>query len=287
MADGTCSVIEDGTPCARTGRMRGDMCDMHWKRNHRTGSPLTVRKPGRTANAGPCAENGCKGPGPYRQGRCGPHYMALRLAVPNRPRCSADCEEPSLVTVDEFGPLCSKHYQRYTRHGDPRVRLVAGDDTAVTDVFASKVDTSSGPAACWPYTGEISRWGYGVLRPGGRESNRVLAHRYQWTLFHGDVADTTEIDHVCHNDAVERHECAGGPSCKHRRCCNPNHLRATDHSSNTLAGMGPPALNARKQSCVHGHPFSGPGSDVRISAEGHRRCRHCDRARDARRGSRR
>jgi hypothetical protein len=91
------------------------------------------------------------------------------------------------------------------------------------------------------------------------------------------VPDGLELDHLCHtNDS----SCPGGRTCPHRPCVNPFHLDAVPPSVNTLRGNGPSALNSRKTHCKNGHEFT--PQNTRITRKGHRWCRACDRARDAR-----
>ncbi|MFJ3274022.1 HNH endonuclease [Streptomyces sp. NPDC086776] len=219
--------------------------------------------------------------------RCHACNTAMRRAAAPSVCAVTGCGTGAVVaTVKTWGPLCSKHHQRWCRHGDPRIRLVAGDDTTVNTLVRCKVDASGGPDACWPYTGEINRWGYGTLCLDGRGGPRMAAHRFLWGEEHGPVPEDVEIDHTCHNAAVARGECAGGSTCLHRRCCNLRHLRAVDHEANTLAGVAPTAINSRKTHCLRAHPFKGPGADVRITRNGWQRCLHCERIRDRERRQR-
>lgn len=43
MANRTCSIIENGIQCERTGKIARDMCSMHYTRWRRTGDPLIAR----------------------------------------------------------------------------------------------------------------------------------------------------------------------------------------------------------------------------------------------------
>lgn len=72
--------------------------------------------------------------------------------------------------------------------------------------FWSKVDRAAGPDACWPWTGNTDRDGYGTLGRSGR------AHRVACTLGHGEPPGPGL--HACH-----------APRCTTRACCNPLHLR--------------------------------------------------------------
>lgn len=94
------------------------------------------------------------------------------------------------------------------------------------------------------------------------EKRRVGAHRLAYELFVGPIPVGAVIDHQCHNLDLS---CPGGDTCPHRRCVNPAHLRAVDTKTNVLAGRGPVAENARKETCPRGHPY--------VTTDGGRR--HC------------
>jgi len=66
--------------------------------------------------------------------------------------------------------------------------------------------------------------------------------------------------------------------CRVRACCNPAHLEVVTNRVNILRGEGPTAINARAETCVKGHPFS--GDNLSIRSDGRRRCIRCDRYRN-------
>lgn len=74
-----------------------------------------------------------------------------------------------------------------------------------TAVFWSRVDTSGGPDACWPWTASRLRNGYGTSRWDG-----VVAytHRLAYQLEVGPIPDGLHVLHRCDNPP----------------CCNPRHL---------------------------------------------------------------
>ena len=82
----------------------------------------------------------------------------------------------------------------------------------MTDRFWSKVDTSAGPDACWPWLAAKDSRGYGRFSTGGRSGGMVLAHRYALSVTDPGV-------HVLH-------------SCDNPSCVNPAHLRMGNHALN-------------------------------------------------------
>jgi hypothetical protein len=78
------------------------------------------------------------------------------------------------------------------------------------------------------------------------------------------------VDHQCHNRSKS---CRGGPSCLHRRCINPDHLRAVPTKVNVLAGKGRAAHNAAAEQCIHEHAFT--PENTYYDEDGHRQCKRC------------
>ena len=79
-------------------------------------------------------------------------------------------------------------------------------------VVTSKV-ASSIPGECWLWTACRNAAGYGELRVGGKH---WLAHRYIYTLVHGEIPETLIIMHTCDTPA----------------CVNPAHLQLGTHLHN-------------------------------------------------------
>ena len=97
--------------------------------------------------------------------------------------------------------------------------------------FDQKYDVAEN--GCWIWNGHVTRWGYGETSVNRRPK---LAHRVAYERAHGVTlaprghAEHRQVDHECHNRAED---CAGGPSCLHRRCVNPAHLVLKTAAENT------------------------------------------------------
>lgn len=135
--------------------------------------------------------------------------------------------------------------------------------TEVGPEYWSKVERTS---SCWLWTGALSPNGYGKFTVDGRT---VYAHIVAYVLAYGPVGEGLQIDHV-----RER-------GCTNRHCVNPAHLEAVTQRTNILRGTCPPAVNARKTHCMHGHEFT-PGNTRWVSST-NRRCRACHRFDEANR----
>lgn len=120
---------------------------------------------------------------------------------------------------------------------------------------------------CLEWTGSKDELGYGRVGRGGQGRGWIYAHVAAWVLFNGPVPDGLELDHLCRNPG----------------CCNPYHLEPVSHRENCLRGQSPPARNAKKTHCVHGHEFT--PENTRIKRSGKRDCRACDREAHRRRAA--
>ena len=113
--------------------------------------------------------------------------------------------------------------------------------------------------------------GYGKYMTVNGKSYR--AHRAAWIKAYGAIPKGMVIDHVCHNEAVERGECEGGITCIHRACINPEHLRLVTQRENVMAGLH--NIDNRTH-CYQGHPFEG---NIMVRKNGKRECAECNRVR--------
>jgi hypothetical protein len=106
--------------------------------------------------------------------------------------------------------------------------------------------------SCWIWTGSLHHAGYGQVMVKYRN---LRAHRLSYYAWKGDTDRI--LDHLCRNP----------------RCVNPEHLEAVTYQENTLRGIGPSSVNAKKTECRRGHSLAG----APISKNGERRCRQCER----------
>lgn len=136
--------------------------------------------------------------------------------------------------------------------------------------FMNRVAIQS--SGCWHWTGSLTTDGYGrVYVPA--DGAKWFAHRLAYVLLVGPIPDGLTIDHMCHNADVS---CAGGDTCLHRRCVNPEHLEPATILENALRGRGSPIFhrNAAKTHCKYGHEFT-PENTYRRPGSTRRECRKC------------
>lgn len=136
--------------------------------------------------------------------------------------------------------------------------------TSWSDVWI-RIDIK-GPHECWPWKLAPVTRGYGQFIMGGQ---RKQAHRAVYELTHGEIPTGLIIDHTCHNRDLS---CPGGDVCKHRLCCNPDHLEAVTILENVRRS---PRHFANKTHCPRGHAYR--GDNIVWLKNGHRWCRTCIR----------
>lgn len=105
---------------------------------------------------------------------------------------------------------------------------------------------------CWLWQGSIGNHGYGIY---GKP--QVLAHRRAYEVLVAEIPAGKTLDHLCRN----------------RLCVNPEHLEPVSLVENVMRGESPPARNARKTHCPHGHLLDG------LRGNGSRYCLTCNRVR--------
>lgn len=149
----------------------------------------------------------------------------------------------------------AKHRSRHASRCDRILARLSDEER-----FWSKVDKSG---TCWLWLGGINQDGYGVFTTKTNNRGKTyVAHRVAYALAHGREPEQV-IDHICRT----------------RACVNPDHLRDVSNAENVLSGIGPTAINARKEKCSRGHQFD------QVDKRGWRSCSRCRAiARKARRG---
>ena len=90
-----------------------------------------------------------------------------------------------------------------------------------------------GECRLWPGAG-CNDQGYAVVSIGGRGTRRIpRVYRWLWERENGPVPRGWDLEHSCHTEAKARGECVGGKTCKHRRCCELEHLEGMPHGENS------------------------------------------------------
>jgi len=123
-------------------------------------------------------------------------------------------------------------------------------------------------SGCWIWTASKRRRGYGrVHLPESLGHLDGASHRVVWLALRGAIPENHVLDH-------------DGPTGCHRHdCVNPDHMQvATCRTNVVVTGTGFAAINARKTSCMRGHPFNEENT-VRLRSGG-RGCRPCRREYD-------
>lgn len=118
---------------------------------------------------------------------------------------------------------------------------------------------------CWLWTGGKCR-GYGIVQVQRHQlPKQIKAHRFLYESVNGPLPKGVTLDHLCRNPG----------------CVRSDHLEAVTMRENTLRGVGPSAVNARKTHCIHGHPFE--GKNLYMTPTGLRACRTCSKNKEKRR----
>lgn len=208
-----------------------------------------------------CTEEGCDRPARGR-GLCGTHYAYRRRhgALPDL-AFTESCTVDGCGRGHEAHGLCGKHYQRLKKTGSLEQPIATADDAVR---FWSKVDTSGGDGACWPWTAGVSpTTGYGNVWWNGTTRT---AHRVAFELARGAIPAGLELDHVKTRGCIMRH------------CVNPAHLEPVQHDVNNARSASPSAQNAVKTHCKRGHEFTPENTYRPPKHPDQRACRACLRA---------
>lgn len=132
----------------------------------------------------------------------------------------------------------------------------------VVDRFWSRVTVST-TNECWEWKMSSGSHGYGQVGWSAQGRNyMVLAHRVAYEIAKGPIPADLTVDHIC----------------RHRRCCNPAHLRLLTNLENARSNA-----QSLRTHCPLGHPYSGDNLGIR----GRQRwCRQCMRIHNANRSLR-
>lgn len=136
--------------------------------------------------------------------------------------------------------MCRAHYDRVRKHG----RL---DLPSTAERFEKNVERTEG---CWLWSGCVTKAGYGRISVDDVE---VYAHRLSYEIHVGPIPSGTELDHLC----------------RVRNCVNPAHLEPVTHQENIRRAY------SWQTTCANGHPLT--EENVRVTRNGGRRCRACNR----------
>jgi hypothetical protein len=115
---------------------------------------------------------------------------------------------------------------------------------------------------CWLWKGKLTPNGYAKWAKGPGQPDRV-AHRIVYEHYkRRDITEGMQLDHLCRT----------------RHCINPDHFEEVTASENTKRQDH---AGRRKTECPKGHAYD--EENTRISKDGKRVCRACDRQRTKKR----
>lgn len=127
-----------------------------------------------------------------------------------RPCCIDGCPNTRIMAKG----MCTTHYKRWYRHGDPLAEVNAPTPKGATDrerlEFRGWQVTEGG---CWEWCGLRDERGYGRLWTGKRVE---FAHRVMYRDERGNLPTDADILHQCDNPP----------------CINPAHMRLGDDADN-------------------------------------------------------
>ena len=124
------------------------------------------------------------------------------------------------------------------------------------------------PDGCLVWLGRRRKDGYGqVTRKVPGLDQLTTAHGVVWRLLRGHPPDGMVLGHTCHDDALARGLCKGGPRCVHRVCVVHVELQTIEENAGRT-------FWALKTHCVNGHELSGNNLGYR---DGWRFCKTCQR----------
>lgn len=149
--------------------------------------------------------------------------------------------------------------------------------------FWTRVDQSGGPNACHPWKGVPMNTGYGQFNSAA--FGWMTAHTLAYELAYGEIpfdesiGRKYDVDHECHNRDAS---CRGGRTCKHRRCCNPKHLKVRTTGENKMEADRERGRGIFTEQCPKNHPYDEENTGwtkrtVRGVTKSERYCKACNR----------
>lgn len=129
------------------------------------------------------------------------------------------------------------------------------------------------PNGCWHHPSVPNRVGYAQTKFGWPVSKSTLIHRLSWMHFNGDIPEGMVLDHLCHDTST----CAGGSTCEHRRCVNPEHLQLVTASENSKRTT---RILALKTHCTNGHLLENNLMYYKSKEENRSACKTCHKERN-------
>ena len=125
---------------------------------------------------------------------------------------------------------------------------------------------------CLIWDRSVKSGGYGQTFVDGKNTT---PHRVAWMALYGPIPEGMYVDHMCHNEAAAKGECAGG-NCQHKLCYNTNHLRVVTPGENTRSGL---QGIETKGGFKCGHEMI--EKNIMTRKTGHRECAECARQRSS------
>lgn len=153
----------------------------------------------------PCSHPGCTNLRRVKE-LCSVHH----IDATQRPCIIDGCTNTRIIAKG----MCTTHYKRWYRHGDPLAPVTSRTPSGLTDL--GKLEHrgwTTTEAGCWEWDGLRDGNGYGRLWTGERVE---FAHRVMYREHHGHLPDDADMMHQCDNPP----------------CINPAHMRLGDDQLN-------------------------------------------------------